>query len=64
MTTEDGRDGSAHLEKMTANLAKIELLNARLVAALAQRKQQTTAFPQVAATVARCDGFWPQLFQE
>ena len=38
MTTEDGCDGAAHLEKMQANLVRIEALNARLVAALAQRK--------------------------
>ena len=38
MTTEDGGDGAAHLEKMKANLARIEVLSARLVTALAQRK--------------------------
>ena len=38
MTTEDGSDPSAHLEKMQANLARVEVLSARLVKALAQRK--------------------------
>ncbi|MES2434247.1 MAG: class I poly(R)-hydroxyalkanoic acid synthase [Pseudomonadota bacterium] len=37
MTTEDNAAG-AKLEKMTANLAKIEALSARLMAALAQKK--------------------------
>jgi polyhydroxyalkanoate synthase subunit PhaC len=43
MTTEDGGDAAAKLEKMTANLARIESLNARLVAALAHRKPHDTA---------------------
>lgn len=38
MTTEDNAAGTK-LEKMTANLAKIEALSARLMAAMAQKKQ-------------------------
>ena len=38
MTTEDGSNASAQLEKLQANLARMEVLTARLVTALAQRK--------------------------
>jgi polyhydroxyalkanoate synthase len=43
MTTEDGRDAAARLEKMQANLARIEVLNARLMAALARKKPHDQA---------------------
>jgi polyhydroxyalkanoate synthase len=43
MTTEDGGDATARLERMQANLVRIEALSARLVAALARRKPHDPA---------------------
>ncbi len=43
MATEDGDDAAARLEKLQANLARLEVLNARLVAALSRRKPHDPA---------------------